>query len=205
MLAFGARACIGRFGRLLDRLCEELLKIGIVHIPEQAIKFHFTEAGAAQIHIQRLQCIHFGAEHIIIPRGCLCHLVVCNAVCLNLRVRQVIDPDAGHFVHAQPFCGLIAGVSGNDRAFSINQDGHPESKFLDALGYRTNGCFVVSGVVLIGMDLRNLLIHYLLIHFFSLLCFSAGVAEQIRERRYLSSFLGIKIPVRWRNRAGNAL
>ena len=205
MLAFRVRTCIGHFGRLLGRLCEEFLKIGIIHIPKQAIKFHFTEAGTAQIYIQRLQRIHFGAEHIIIPRGCFRHLVICNAVCLDLRVRQVIDPDAGHFVHAQPFCGLIAGVSGNDRAFSINQDGHPESKFLDALGYRTNGRFVVSGVVLIGMDLRNILIHYLLIHFFSLLCFSAGVAEQIRERRYLSSFPGIKIPVRWRNRAGNAL
>lgn len=171
MLAFGVRACIGRFGRLLGRLREKLLKIRIVHIPEQTIKFHFAEAGAAQIHIQRLQCIHFGAEHIIIPRGCFRHLVVCNAVCLDLRVRQVIDPDAGHFVHAQPFCGLIAGVSGNDGSFPINQDGHPEAKLFDALGHRLNGSFVVSGVVLIGMDLRNILIHYLLIHFFSLLCF----------------------------------
>ena len=153
MLAFGVRACIGRFGRLLGRLREKLLKIRIVHIPEQTIKFHFAEASAAQIYIQRLQCIHFGAEHIIIPRGCLCHLVVCNAVGLNLRIRQVIDPDAGHFVHAQPFCGLIAGVSGNDGSFPINQDGHPEAKLFDALGHRLNGSFVVSGVIFIGMDL----------------------------------------------------
>ena len=94
MLAFRVRTCIGHFGRLLGRLCEEFLKIGIIHIPKQAIKFHFTEAGAAQIHIQRLQCIHFGAEDIVIPRRCLCYLVVCNTVRLDLRVRQVIDPDA---------------------------------------------------------------------------------------------------------------
>lgn len=204
-MGLGAPPCIGRFERLLDRFRKEFLEVGILHFPKKPIKFHFAEARVRQIDIQSFQRVHFGAKNIIIPRRSLGHLVVCNTVCADLRVRQVIDPDAGHFVHAQPFCSLIAGVSGNDRAFSINQDGHPESKFLDALRNRLNGRFVVSGIVLIGMDLRNILIHYLLIHFFSLLCYPAGVAGQIGERRFSASFPGIKIPARRRNRAGNAL
>nr|DAI96855.1 MAG TPA: hypothetical protein [Caudoviricetes sp.] len=205
LLGLGALLRIGRFGRLLDRLRKEFLEVGILHSPKKPIKLHFAEARVRQIDIQSFQCVHFGAENIIIPRRSLGHLVVCNTVCADLLVRQVIDPNTRHFVHVKPFCGLIAGVSCDDGSFSVDEDGNAEAKPLDALRNRLNGRFVVPGIVLIRMDLRNILIHYLLIHFFSLLCYPAGVAGQIGERRFSASFPGIKIPARWRNRAGNAL
>lgn len=158
LLGLGALLCIGRFGRLLDGFRKELLEVGILHFPKKPIKLHLAETRVRQINVQGFQRVHFGAENIIIPRRSLCHLVVCNAVCADLLIRQVIDPNTRHFVHAKPFCGLIAGVSCDDGSFSVNEDGDTEAKPLDALRNRLNGRFVVPGIVLIGMDLRNILI-----------------------------------------------
>ena len=120
MLRFSFRACVGRFGRLLNRLCEKFLKIGIIHIPKQTVQLNVIEPGAAEIYVQSLQCIHFGSKHIIVPRRCFRHLIVCNAVGPNLSVRQVIDKDAGHFIHSKPFCGFVSGVSCDDGAFLVD-------------------------------------------------------------------------------------
>ena len=149
-------------GGLLRQLHVVVVILGVtVHIGHLHI-----EAELGEVVVEALE-LHI--EQGNVPGGHLAGGVICDAVCLDLLLGEVVGNNDRDFFQFELLGCLISRVPHDDGALLVHHDGLLPAEFFDAVRHRLDRCGVVSGIVVVGvyiLDLPSLNLHW----FPSVLC-----------------------------------
>ena len=140
-------------------------------VSQDTIQFKFFKTRLCQIISHSLQLFQLPAKQFAVPSCRLGDLIVCNAVCFDLLIVQVLGHNARNLVKSKLQRRLVARVSRDNDIVPIYDDWHLKPKLLNAFCDRSNCAVVFSWILFIGMNKRKILINNLLFHtapFFSI-------------------------------------
>ena len=141
---------------LLRGLCGEVVLFDLLvdlDLEVQAEVGHVVFDAGQLLH-QKLQ----------VPLGNFAGGVVCDAQGLDLFRVELCRNDDRHFLQLEPPGGLVPGVSGDDHAVPVHDDGGLESELFDAVGHGFCGLVVAPGVIVIGADFVQPFVLDLVLH-----------------------------------------
>jgi len=100
---------------------------------QQLVHLGRGKAGDLQIEaeLEGIEFLKFDSQHLCIPAGILCDAVVSKGVGPQLGRVEVVDRNDGHVGHAQQLRGSMAAMTGDDRAFVIDDDRVGEAELAD--------------------------------------------------------------------------
>ena len=144
-----------------------VLELGPGEVAGFFLTRRFLPASKAPVQVQaaEVQALQLTLQQVQVPARQLIRLIVQKPVFPLLILRQPgLDDDLGLFP-LQPLQSPIPGVSGQDDAVLVDDDGGDVGALLDALHHRRHGGLILPRVPLVWMDFCQLLCHQLHIHF----------------------------------------
>lgn len=112
-------------------------------------------AGVQQTEVEalKIKALQLDLEQVGVPLGDLAGLVVQDAVLPLLRLAEPLRLDDLDLVPSQLLDGLVSGVSGEDHARLVYDDGRAVPALPDALRHGVHGLVVPPGVPFVRLDL----------------------------------------------------